>query len=710
MKLVADQAMQYAKMGYGVIPVWMGVDGWEDKRARVPWGDYQLSRPSLQTVQKWGEEGLFTGVAVLCGEVSGGLLCVDFDDYHMAEQFEASLTHLCKTRRHSSRRGVHYFYKVGRGVNLRSMSVRGIGDILWHGKYVVMPPTIGYTVLSDCEPMALLQQEVDMIISFFERVANRDAQPVTATGDVMMTMNALRTYYRNQVRTMGRNNALFATARLARDHGYSSYELTTGGLLDEFVMTNARNEEPRARLREGKRTIDSAFSRAGRKRDHDSMIVRGMLSDDARERLCVAKLDHVARVFDALVSVGIRPKQKFTRKDAIAKLSGVVGKHSILNALEAVWGNRVIFRKAHYARFYFESTLSDFFHPLNALFREQLTAKQRVLKGGKGGNFYNNPKPEHVYVMPSADDLQRMTGAVYMVSTRVSSDDLSSIKAYRAKLERGFIDRRPNQYSRRWLGNRLGVVGRTTYNYHKINGVYAETMYETLHTITWFNVEGLFKFEHDAQVFISAGGRNYPAKLGVALRLLGQRKQPVLKRQVTNRYSTSDTITKTTQKPLAFSADFEQIKTLQKAKIDTGTIFVPGKETDFTGYWDKLQKPKAPVPATVQAPTLTDDLSSRDFMSGWLAYFDGVIADMVEAGQLPRRDKRPDNGLLKAQAKEIVGMVSDHSLSVESARKLIAVHGYPKVKKAVRLVTIEATVKQIRNMAGKVVSTLNMLK
>jgi hypothetical protein len=82
-----------------------------------------------------------------------------------------------------------------------------------------------------------------------------------------------------------------------------------------------------------------------------------------------------------------------------------------------------------------------------------------IRKGKRG-------RPQDRFTLPSIEYLVNKYEAGYWLTTDpLEKTDLSSLKAYRAALHREFIRRCPGDYSRVFLGRRLGVSKSATINY-----------------------------------------------------------------------------------------------------------------------------------------------------------------------------------------------------------------------------------------------------
>ena len=70
-----EVARAYHELGYCTIPVPAG-----SKKARIRWSKWKSDRPDEQTIRRWFGNGKKSSIALVMGEVSGGLVCRDFDD------------------------------------------------------------------------------------------------------------------------------------------------------------------------------------------------------------------------------------------------------------------------------------------------------------------------------------------------------------------------------------------------------------------------------------------------------------------------------------------------------------------------------------------------------------------------------------------------------------------------------------------------------
>jgi hypothetical protein len=80
-----DEAMGYHRLGWSLIPLKMA-----RKRPAVRWKRYQSARADEGQLRKWFCDDKHNGIAVVFGEVSGGLASRDFDDMDAYAQWADS--------------------------------------------------------------------------------------------------------------------------------------------------------------------------------------------------------------------------------------------------------------------------------------------------------------------------------------------------------------------------------------------------------------------------------------------------------------------------------------------------------------------------------------------------------------------------------------------------------------------------------------------
>ena len=79
---ILEAATRYVGLGWSVTPVLKGT-----KRPPFPWGQYQKRHPNPDELASCFGDGSTHELAIICGEVSGGLVVVDFDDLAYYERW-----------------------------------------------------------------------------------------------------------------------------------------------------------------------------------------------------------------------------------------------------------------------------------------------------------------------------------------------------------------------------------------------------------------------------------------------------------------------------------------------------------------------------------------------------------------------------------------------------------------------------------------------
>lgn len=110
------------------------------KRTTVMWSRWQVVRPMPGILHWWDSKGWFQNVAIICGQVSRGLVCIDLDGQAAVEAYEAQFPGLLNTFsvRSGSGMGMHYYYYV----NEFTPTTRTKGfELRSDGCYVIAPPS-----------------------------------------------------------------------------------------------------------------------------------------------------------------------------------------------------------------------------------------------------------------------------------------------------------------------------------------------------------------------------------------------------------------------------------------------------------------------------------------------------------------------------------------------------------------------------------------
>lgn len=182
--------------GFNVIPVL------QDKRPAVKWKDYITEPVNIADIQQ--QIATSFGIAVICGGVSGGLECIDFDAHEkdIYEVFnkwsnEEGVKDILERNRcyieQSPRGGYHVFYRyeaAGKRDGNRKIANWSNGESMietrGHGGYVIIAPTPGYIMLRsdlvDIQQMTI--DERDYLLKIAAEF-NQQPQPQQQQGTVV---------------------------------------------------------------------------------------------------------------------------------------------------------------------------------------------------------------------------------------------------------------------------------------------------------------------------------------------------------------------------------------------------------------------------------------------------------------------------------------------------------------------------------------------
>ena len=111
MHSLLETALAYHRRGWSLLPVRM-----EEKKPACRWKSFQTARASEGDIVRWFRRGDQCGVAVIFGEISGGLASRDFDDREAYEAWARTHTGLAESLPTvKTRRGYHVYFQVDAG-------------------------------------------------------------------------------------------------------------------------------------------------------------------------------------------------------------------------------------------------------------------------------------------------------------------------------------------------------------------------------------------------------------------------------------------------------------------------------------------------------------------------------------------------------------------------------------------------------------------
>jgi hypothetical protein len=128
-----ESALGYLRRGWSIIPIKVGTK----KPACRSWKAYQKKPPDESHIRKWFSPGKDNGLAVICGPVSGGLVCRDYDNMAAYDAWASVHPDLAATLPTvATARGRHVYCRSGhRGIKeLEDGELRG-------GGYCLLPPS-----------------------------------------------------------------------------------------------------------------------------------------------------------------------------------------------------------------------------------------------------------------------------------------------------------------------------------------------------------------------------------------------------------------------------------------------------------------------------------------------------------------------------------------------------------------------------------------
>ncbi len=517
---LSQNVAKLAALGWSVIPLHGDLlPGGEKAPALPTWAEYQRRAPTADERDLWFNVYGFRAAGVVLGAVSG-VVVVDIDCPQAAVEFAHTLPELTQTFTvRSGNRGLpHYYYQLDPTVPVPSIRSRAI-ELRADGHYVVAPDVCingkTWQVTDSRLPRTLSASDLSRLLDFIhttrgETAKNGAKSPLNAILDDArqdapthrLSKSALLRRYRRLAPQVGRNNALFNCACLARDAGWSASDF--GAALTPFHITqpahdaNHAYQSPASRASEASRTIASAYTRPARPMELTTAC--NGLPNAVREALIQRGMVNVARLLDGLLMCGYRPGDGVTVPYIINLLAPLgVGRNSVYAAL---------------------GQLPPQTPPANADGRAAVDTKQCLF--GRVTNPVKNMRgrPAARFTVPTLTALCGWLNVENRGGDALTTAALRSPAAYRAALHAALIRRQPGAYTRRWQSARLGVSVQSCRRYDRRCGItVAPRFHET--RITWANVQTAICAEQLPGHFLMDNtGRRYPAIVAIAQRLL----------------------------------------------------------------------------------------------------------------------------------------------------------------------------------------------
>ena len=131
---ILDYAQEYHKRGWNIIPI-----GFEKRPPKgFSWAEYQIQKVTQDNLQEWFGTGKYRNLAVIVGEVSGGLTIIDFDSMDIYEKWKAENPELVDVLPSvKTSRGMHIYCRSDLDKNLSYKKI----DVLATHKYALLPPS-----------------------------------------------------------------------------------------------------------------------------------------------------------------------------------------------------------------------------------------------------------------------------------------------------------------------------------------------------------------------------------------------------------------------------------------------------------------------------------------------------------------------------------------------------------------------------------------
>jgi len=138
-------AKLYLENGLNVIPI-----KYKDKKPAIEsWKEYQTKRVSEKEVEEWFSYNTYN-IGIICGEVSGNLVVLDFDDIKLYDKWYQYVDTnyidirdiLLRTWKVTTGKGVHIYLRLKDGAVGTTPGFIEHVDIKGRGGYVVAPPSV----------------------------------------------------------------------------------------------------------------------------------------------------------------------------------------------------------------------------------------------------------------------------------------------------------------------------------------------------------------------------------------------------------------------------------------------------------------------------------------------------------------------------------------------------------------------------------------
>ena len=410
----------------------------QPKKPAIRWRRFQKQVPSASEIDAAFRADV-TALGIICGTVSR-LVVIDFDDLLGYQKFCRRFPQHVATYTVKTNRGFHLYFLTDQKVPSHQFAG---GDIKGERSYVIAPPSeIGkfrYSVAKDIAQLELGAQEVNELLNYLQsgtavRRVVRGSLGNSGETDVVALYGRLAA-------EIGRNNALYRCASIARDEGRN--ESVVVALLGHVHAWEAeaggiRAESPEMRMSEALRTISSAFSKG-----HGISMVGSGIPNSLREFLLREQGSTVLiRLLEVFRLSKWRENDWFKLGDAMQVAAGFgLNRKSVLEALGG------------------ETSVYDGQYIIRRRYVEYLD--NRGLKSRTRG------RPCQVlYQAPAIGGLMRRLGLAWSPLDSIGAEDIRTAHRYRLALHREYVGRLSPEVSKSWLAKRIGVNARTIARYN----------------------------------------------------------------------------------------------------------------------------------------------------------------------------------------------------------------------------------------------------
>lgn len=529
--------------GFSVIPL----QGKKPHPQITTWQEWQRGQPSIEQIVEWFCAGDVQAYGIITGEVSNGLIVIDFDKIRSYRKFRRDLPTIAQTYTVRTRRGKHVYLRPY--TTIKSRKFKG-GDIQGEGHYVVgQGSTIGqyiYQVEDAREIRELDENETQQLQRWLTEASPQMRQEGEALKVVYQAQN-IEDIYRATAPQIGRNNALYKTAQIARQTGINKTEVNQR-LVQLHITTEAYREHDtethRTREKEALATIGSAYSGtvALKPKTYKVTETKGLIPNSIREAMLKSYQSTIpGRLLEACRREGWQGGQTFTIKNIqeIAR-KYKIGEHQVREAVTGRYS-----KTPNGTNIYTSDDLIRIVKYYPHVGDTDNRTKKCDSTSTERDKFPNPEQhvPNHVsssggrppqqFIFPDIDYLCYSFGVVPLASDCLQAKDLLSSKQYLMALHRELILRLAPEYSTEWHAKRLNVSERTIRRYNQELGVIVTPVFEYRH-LNWDNVDDSDLWKSSIRINVNgqditpgqwiqrSDGKRFPAIKGVALDWMGR--------------------------------------------------------------------------------------------------------------------------------------------------------------------------------------------